>query len=103
VYVYRLRDKATVVRSPEETKYFSFSLCVHISFEAHPASYPRAPGAKCGRGVTLTAHPDKVQRARMKSYISSRPCRLHDGSGTALLYNLLLSDLAIVLFDNIQL
>jgi hypothetical protein len=42
------------------------------------------PGVKLGRGVTLTTHPHLVPRWRMSgSYSSSRPWRLHCGSGSA--------------------
>jgi hypothetical protein len=41
------------------------------------------------RGMTLTVHPHLTPRSRMsRSCTSSSPCRLHDGSGTALLYYL---------------
>jgi hypothetical protein len=54
-------DWTTEVRSPTETKDFSFSLCVHTSSQAQPDSYPMStgdpfPGVNSGRGVTLTAH-----------------------------------------------
>jgi hypothetical protein len=50
------------VRFPAETKDFSSSLCVQTNSEAHSASYPMGtgspfPGAKFGRGVTLTTNP----------------------------------------------
>jgi hypothetical protein len=67
--------------------------CVQTSSEAHPASYPTGtggpfPGAKGGRGLTLTTHPHLVPRSRIsRSYTSSPPWHLHWGSGTALYNN----------------
>jgi hypothetical protein len=59
---YRLDDRATGIRSPAEKKDISSSLCVQTDSGAHPASYTVGtgslfPGAKRGRGVTLTTHP----------------------------------------------
>jgi hypothetical protein len=50
------------VRSPAGAKAFSSSLCVQTGSRAHPASCTMGtggpfPGAKYGRGVTLTTHP----------------------------------------------
>jgi hypothetical protein len=92
VSVYGLDDRAIEVRSPAEAKDFSSSLCVQTGSEAHPASCTMGkgglfPGAKRGRGVTLTIHPDLVPRSRMsRSYISSDPSATMACSGTALLY-----------------
>jgi hypothetical protein len=45
------------------------------------------PGVKGGRGVNLITHPLLVPRSWMcTSCTSSSPCRLHGGSGRALLY-----------------
>jgi hypothetical protein len=49
---YRLDDRATGVRSPEEAKDVLCSLCVQTSSETHPASRHPIPGVKCGWGVT---------------------------------------------------
>jgi hypothetical protein len=59
---YGLDDRAIGVRSPAWTKDFSSSLCVQTGSGAHPASYTMGtggpfPGAKRGRGVTLTTPP----------------------------------------------
>jgi hypothetical protein len=56
---YELDDRAIEVRSPAEAKDFSSSLCVQPGSGAHPASCTMGtggpfPGAKRGRGVTLT-------------------------------------------------
>jgi hypothetical protein len=65
--VYKLTMRLLItngVPSPAETR-----------SKAHPVSYPMGtgalfPGVKCGRGVTLTAHPLLVQSSRMsRSYI----------------------------------
>jgi hypothetical protein len=82
---YGLDDRATVARSPAEAKDFSFSLCVQISSEAHPASYPMGSfhGCKARQGVTLTTHPHLLPRSEL--YLLCL-CRLHGGSGTALLH-----------------
>jgi hypothetical protein len=52
---YGLDDRAIKVRSPEETKGFSSSLCVQTSSGAHPASCTMGtgvplPGAKARPG-----------------------------------------------------
>jgi hypothetical protein len=76
---YGLDDRAFGVRSPAGAKDFSSSLCVQTGSEAHPASCTLGtggpfPGAKRGRGVTLTTHPHLVPRSRMsRSYTSSPP------------------------------
>jgi hypothetical protein len=64
---YGLEDRAIEVRSPAGAKNFSSNLCVQIGSEAHPASCTMGtggtfPGAKRGRGVTLTIHPHLVPR-----------------------------------------
>jgi hypothetical protein len=79
------------VRLTAEAKDFSSNLCVQTSFEVHPASCTMGtigpfPGIKGGRGVTLTTHPHLVPKSRLsKSDKSSLSCRMHGGSGTALL------------------
>jgi hypothetical protein len=81
---YGLDDRAIGVRSPEGAKDFSSNLCVQNGYGAHPPFCPIGnggpfPGAKLGRGVTLTTHPHLVLRTRMsRSYISS-PTKLHHG------------------------
>jgi hypothetical protein len=55
-------DRAIGVLSPARAKDFSSNLCVQTGSEAHPASCTMGtggpfPGAKRGRGVTLTTHP----------------------------------------------
>jgi hypothetical protein len=43
-----------------------------------------SPGLKGSQGVTLTTHPHLVPRSWLsRSYTSSLPSRLHDGTGTA--------------------
>jgi hypothetical protein len=76
---FRLDDRAIEVRSPAEAKDFSCSLCIQISSEAHPASYPMGtggsplPGVKRGRGVTLTTHSHPVLRSRRSRSYTSVP------------------------------
>jgi hypothetical protein len=82
-------DWTTGIRSPAEAKDFSSNLCVQTSSEAHRASDPMGtggpfPGVKRGRGVTLTTQLHVVYRLGTELYLPS--CRLHDGSGTALLF-----------------
>jgi hypothetical protein len=80
---YGLDDQAIGVRSPAGAKDFSSILCVQTGSGAHPASCTICtegpfPGAKRGRGVTLTTHPHLVPRSRMsRSYTSSPPKRLY--------------------------
>jgi hypothetical protein len=80
---YRLDYRANGVRSPAGAKDFSSNLCVQTGSEAHPVSCTMGtggpfPGAKHGRGVTLTTHPLLVPRSRMsRSYISSPTNRYH--------------------------
>jgi hypothetical protein len=89
---YGLDDRAIGVRSPAGTKDFSSSLCVQTGSGAHPASCTMGtggpfPGAKRGRGATLTTHPHLVPRSGMsRSYTSSPPSASMACSGTALLY-----------------
>jgi hypothetical protein len=74
----------------QRRKYFSSSLCVQTSSVAHPASYTMGtgglfPGVKCGRGVTLTTHPNLVPRSIMsRSYTSSHPRASVACNGTTL-------------------
>jgi hypothetical protein len=70
----------TGVRSLEEVKHLSSSLCVHISSGDHPASCPMGTGGpfpggvKRGLRVTLTSHPHLVPRSiPSRSCISSSP------------------------------
>jgi hypothetical protein len=65
---YGLDDRAIGVQSPAGAKDFSSILCVQTGSEAHPASCIMDtggpfPGAKHGRGVTLTTHPHLVPRS----------------------------------------
>jgi hypothetical protein len=58
---YGLDDRAIDVRSLAGAKDFSCSLCVQTGSGAHPDSCTMGtvgpfPGAKRGRGVTLTTH-----------------------------------------------
>jgi hypothetical protein len=60
-------DGRAIFRSPAGTKDFSSSLCAQTDSGVHPASCPVGtggpfPGAKRGRGVTLTTHPHLVPR-----------------------------------------
>jgi hypothetical protein len=74
-----LDDRAIGIRSPAEAKDFSSNICVQTGSGAHPASCTMGtggpfPGAKRGRGVTLTTHPHIVPRSGMsRSYTSSPP------------------------------
>jgi hypothetical protein len=74
-----LDDRAIGVRSPAWAKDFSSDLCVQTGSEAHPASCTMStggpfPGAKRGRGLSLTTHTHVVPRSRMsRSYTSSPP------------------------------
>jgi hypothetical protein len=59
---YGLDDGAIGVRSPAGAKDFSSILCVQTGSGAHPATCTMGtggpfPGAKRGRGVTLTTYP----------------------------------------------
>jgi len=67
---YGLDDRTIEVRSPAEAEDFSSSLCVQTGSGAQPASYTMGtggpfPGAKRGRGMTLTILPHLVPRSRM--------------------------------------
>jgi hypothetical protein len=78
-------DWTTRVRSPAGVKDFSSSLCVQTGSGVHPASCTNStggpfPGAKRGRGVTLTTNPHLVPRSRIsRSYTSSPPPKRHHG------------------------
>jgi hypothetical protein len=66
-WYYRLDDRLIEVRSPTGAEDISSSPCVQTGSEAHPAFYPIGtgdpfPGAKRGRGVTLTTHPPSSGR-----------------------------------------
>jgi hypothetical protein len=82
---YGLDDRTIGVRSPAEAKDSSSSLCVQTGSGAHPASCTMGtggpfPGAKRGRGVTLTTHPQLVLRSGMsRSYIHPLPPKRHHG------------------------
>jgi hypothetical protein len=71
------------VRTTTEAKDFSSNLCVQTDFRPNqpPIQWvPVAlyPGANCGRGVMLTAHPLLGPRLRKsKSYTSCHPKHLH--------------------------
>jgi hypothetical protein len=71
-------DRSTGVRSLAEAKGFSFSLCVHTSSEAHPASYPVGTEGKARPELDADHSLHLVPR----SWMSRSPCRLHGGSGT---------------------
>jgi hypothetical protein len=66
--------------------------CVQTGSGAHPASCTMGtggpfPGAKRGRGVTLTTHPHLVPRSRMSRRYTPLPSNATmAGSGTALLF-----------------
>jgi hypothetical protein len=87
---YGLNDWAIKVRSPAEAKDFTCSLCVQTGSGAHPASCTMgtgvlSPGLNCGRGATLTTHPNLVPRSRMsRSYTYSPPSSFMVCGGTAL-------------------
>jgi hypothetical protein len=58
-------NRVIQVRFPAKAKDFSCSLCVETGFGAYPPSCPMdargpLPGVKCGRGVTLTTHPQST-------------------------------------------
>jgi hypothetical protein len=87
---YELDDRAIGVRSLTGAKNFSSNLCVQTGSGAHLAYCTIGtggpfPGAKRGRGVTLTTHPHLVPRSKMsRSYTSSPPSATMACSGTAL-------------------
>jgi hypothetical protein len=63
---YGLDDRVTGVRSTAGVNNFSSNLCVQTGSEAHPVSCTMGaggpfPGAKRGRGVTLTTHPSSAE------------------------------------------
>jgi hypothetical protein len=81
---YGLDDRAIEVRSPTGAEDFSSIPCVQTGSGAHPASYPMGtgglyPGAKRGRGVTLTTHPHLVPRLSMSKSYTSSPSMCHHG------------------------
>jgi hypothetical protein len=84
------RDRAIRFRSPAEAKDISFSLCVQNKSEVHPASYPMGTGvrgskARPGRDADYSPH--LLPRSWISRNCNSfSPCRLHGGSGTALLF-----------------
>jgi hypothetical protein len=87
---YRLDDWVPGVRSPAEAKDFSSNPCVQTSSETHPVLCTMgtggpSPGVKRGRCVTLTTHYIVLRLRMSRSYTYSSPCRLHGGSGRALL------------------
>jgi hypothetical protein len=87
---YGLDVRTIGFRSPAGAKDFPSSLCVQTSSEAHPASCTMRtggpfPGAKHGRGVTLTTHPHLVLRSKMSRGYTSSPSAIMMCSGTALL------------------
>jgi hypothetical protein len=88
---YGLDDRAIGDRSPAGAKDFSSNLCVQTGSGAHPASCIMGtggpfPGAKRGRGVTLTTHPHLVPRSRMcRSHTTLPPSACMTCSGTAFL------------------
>jgi hypothetical protein len=82
---YGLDDRAIGVRSPAGAKDFSPSLCVQTGSGAHPASCTMgtggsSPGAKRGRGVTVTTHPHLVPRSRLSRSYNSSPPKHHHGA-----------------------
>jgi hypothetical protein len=75
------------ILSLEKAKDFSSSLCVQISSEAHPTSYPMVAGVKAweGRDADLSLH--LVLKSRMsRSYTSSPHWRMHGVYETALTF-----------------
>jgi hypothetical protein len=58
---------------------------LHLSYPTDTGAFP---GVMRARSVTLITH-HLVPRSRMRSYTSSPPWCLHGGSGTALLFTLL--------------
>jgi hypothetical protein len=81
---YGLDHREIGIRSPAGAKYFSSNLCVQTGSEAHPASCTMGtggpfPGAKRGRGVTLTTYPHLVPRSRMSRSYTSSPLKRHHG------------------------
>jgi hypothetical protein len=89
---YGLDERTIRVRSPAWAKEFSSILCIQTGSQAYPASCTMgtggpSPGAKHGRGVTLTTHPHLVPRSRISwSYSSSPLWHLHGAAEQVLLY-----------------
>jgi hypothetical protein len=93
----------------QRPKDFSSSLCVQTGSGAHPASCTMGtggpfPGAKRGRGVTLTTHPHLVPKSGMsRSYTSSPPNRVAGllcKDYTAIIKNAKLSQLELTMFTS---
>jgi hypothetical protein len=81
---YGLDDRAIGVRSSAGANHFSSNPCVQTGSDAHPVSCTMGtgvpfPGAKRGRGMTLTTHPHLVPRSRMSSSYASSPPKRHHG------------------------
>jgi hypothetical protein len=81
---YGLDDRAIGVRSLAGAEDFSSILCVQTGSEAHPASCRMGkggpfPGAKRGRGVTLTNHPHLVPSSRISRSYTFSPPKRHPG------------------------
>jgi hypothetical protein len=81
---YGLDDPAIGVRSPAGAKDFSSNLCIQTGYDAQPASCTMGtggpfPGAKRGRGVTLTAHTQLMSRSGMSRSYTSSPPKCHYG------------------------
>jgi hypothetical protein len=89
---YGLDDRLIGVRSPAGAKNFSSVLCVQTGSEAHPASCIMGtggtfPGAKRGRGVTLTIHPIYFRGQKWVGALAPLPPSASVAcSGTALLF-----------------
>jgi hypothetical protein len=84
-------------------KDFPSSLCVQTGSGAHPASCTMGtrgpfPGAKGGRGVTLSIDPHLVPRLKIsRSYTSSPPSAFVACSGTDLAGGAKLRDVSLVI------
>jgi hypothetical protein len=79
---YRLDDRDSRDRFPEEAGNFSFHHSVQNGSGAHPASYSMHtrvsfPGGKSGWGVKLTTHIHLVPRSKNAWSYTSTPIRLH--------------------------
>jgi hypothetical protein len=73
MYYRRKPIKETLKKNPVRARFFA---PVQTGPEAHPASCTMGtgsfPGARCGRGVTLTPHPFLVPRSyRVELYLYS--------------------------------
>jgi hypothetical protein len=82
----------TGVRSLIEAKDISSSFCVQTTSETHPASYPMGTcgpfsEGKARPGRDADPSPPSKTEEELCTRISSTPCRLHGGSGTALEYS----------------